>query len=90
MYLREEIGFKGRISYIKPKNYNFGLNVFHDNTFDTRVSADIKYLFNNAAKRKKGLNNRLLKSPNNRNIRVHDCGIKDLRNSRKWMQCKKI
>ena len=90
LYLREEIGFKGRISYTKPKNYNIGVNISHDNTFDTRVSADIKYSFNNAAKRKKGLNNRLLKSPNNRNIRVHDCGLNNLRNSRKWMKCKKI
>lgn len=90
LLLKDELGFKGRISYGKSESYNFGLNISHDNTFDTRVSADIKYFFNNQAKNKKVLNNRLLNSPNYRSIRVHDCGLKDLRNSRKWMQCKKI
>ena len=90
LYVRDEVGFKGRISYRKPENYNLGISISHDSTFDTRISAGIKYLFNNRSKQKKGLNSRLLKSPKNRNIRVHDCGLEDLRNSRKWMQCKKI
>ena len=92
LYLTDEVGFRGRIAYRKPENYNIGINIFQDNTFDTRISADIKYLFNNRSKQKRRLSNisnRLLKSPKNRNIRVHDCGLEDLRNSRKWMQCKK-
>jgi len=89
LYLKEELGFKSRISYKNNKNYNFGLNITNDETFNTRISADIKYLFDNGEKKGKDTNIRLLKSPSNRNIRVHDCGIKDLRNSRKWMQCKK-
>ena len=89
LYLKEELGFKSRISYKKNKKYNFGFNITNDDTFNTRISADIKYLFNNAEIRGININNRLLKSPANRNIRVHDCGVEDLRNSRKWMQCKK-
>ena len=88
LYLKEELGLKTRISYKKPKNYNFGLKVTYDETFDTRISADITY-FKNAGIRGKDINNKLLKSPTNRNIRIHDCGVEDLRNSRKWMQCKK-
>ena len=35
------------------KNYNFGLNITNDETFNTRISADIKYLFDNGEKKGK-------------------------------------
>ena len=89
LYSRRDLGFKGRISYTNQKTIVWA-QYYYDNTFDTRVNAEIKYLFNNTTKRKTIIDNRLLKSLTNRDIRVHDCGIQNLKNNRKWMPCKKI
>jgi len=73
-------GVLGRVAYDISNGLTAGVNVSYDETFETRVSADIKVRFGGAsttAQRKVvqqlPVTNTLTSSPSNRDVRVHDC-----------------
>ena len=75
----DNVGIGGRLSYKIANGLVAGINAFYDNSFDTRVSADIKYRFG-SDEYKKVLNtpesiNAMSATPGNRDVRVHDLGL---------------
>ena len=73
-------GVRGRLAYDITQGLTAGINVSYDETFDTRVSADIKVRFGGAsttAQRQEvqqlPVINALISTPSNRDVRVHDC-----------------
>ena len=72
-------GVLGRLAYEISSGLTAGVNIFYDEAFDTRVSADIKVRLGGPstteAKMKKWqipTINALTASPKNRDVRVHD------------------
>ncbi len=75
-------GVLGRVAYELSNGLIAGVNISYDEAFETRVSADLKVRFGGAsttAQRKAvqqlPVINALTSSPNNRDVRVHDCSI---------------
>jgi hypothetical protein len=75
-------GVLGRVAYDISSGLTAGVNISYDEAFETRVSADLKVRFGGAsttAQRKEAqqlpIINALTSSPNNRDVRVHDCSI---------------
>jgi hypothetical protein len=70
------VGLRGRLSYKITNGLIAGINASYDNSFDARVSADIKYRFG-SNEYNKVLNtpetiNAMSATPGNRDVRVHD------------------
>ncbi len=72
-------GVHGRLAYNISNDLTAGVDISHDEAFDTRISADIKYRFggpNTTAERKEVQEQpvimALTSSPSNREVRVHD------------------
>ena len=72
-------GVRGRLAYEMISGVTAGLNIFYDEAFDTRVSADIKVRLGGAsttAQRKEvkqlPVINALKSTPSERDVRVHD------------------
>ena len=72
-------GVRGRLAYDISQGLTTGVNISYDQTYDTRVSADLQVRFGGpsttATKKKKWENPTiaLTSSPKNRDVRVHDC-----------------
>ena len=77
-------GVLGRIAYSINNNLTIGGNISHDNAFDTRVSADIKWHLNtNSGPSKETPKTNpaleaLTSSPSNRDVKVHDYRPRDV------------
>ena len=74
----DNVGLRARLSYKITNGLVAGINASYDDSYDTRVSADIKYRFG-SNENKKALNtpesiNALSATPGNRDVRVHDVG----------------
>tara|TARA_B100002052_G_scaffold240779_1_gene225096 strand:- start:226 stop:1176 length:951 start_codon:yes stop_codon:yes gene_type:complete len=72
-------GVRGRLAYDISQGLTTGINISYDETYNTRISADLSVRFGGpsttAAKKKKWENptiNALTASPKNRDVRVHD------------------
>ena len=72
-------GVRGRLAYDITQGLMAGINVFYDEAFDTRVSADLKVRFGGAATtaQRKAVQQQpvisaLTSTPSNRDVRVHD------------------
>jgi len=72
-------GVLGRLAYEMTNGFTAGVNISYDESFDTRVSADLKVRFggtDTTAQRKEvqqlPVINALTSTPSNRDVRVHD------------------
>ncbi len=77
-------GVLGRVAYEISNGLTAGVNISYDESFETRVSADLKVRFVGASTtaqrkdvRQLPVINALTSSPSNRDVRVHDCCYKD-------------
>ena len=84
----DNVGLRARISYRIANGLVAGINASYDDSFDARVSADVKYRFSGSsaiAVNPSPTINALTASPKNRDVRVHDfcifgygiCPLKD-------------
>jgi len=72
-------GVRGRLAYEMRNGLTTGVNIFYDEAFDTRVSADLKVRFGGATTTSQRnevqqlpVINALTSTPSNRDVRVHD------------------
>ena len=79
----DNVGLRARISYRIANGLVAGINASYDDSFDARVSADVKYRFSGSSASNRAVNlnptiNALTASPKNRDVRVHDQHLQDL------------